>query len=50
MDEIFRDIDLLTSGQEFGSVLGMMKHCRRLRFNFGHSVFLLATIMSSGTF
>ncbi|XP_059598194.1 F-box protein At2g39490 isoform X2 [Vitis vinifera] len=59
VDEISREIGyfvddahelgLLTRGQEFSSILDLIKHSRRLRFNFGHSSFLLATILSNGT-
>ena len=55
VDEIFREIGcfiddahelgLLTSCQKFSSILSLIKHSRRLRFNFGDSGFLLATIM-----
>ncbi|CBI31724.3 unnamed protein product, partial [Vitis vinifera] len=54
VDEISREIGylvdyahelgLLTRGQEFSSILDLIKHSRRLRFNFGHSSFLLSFI------
>ena len=42
-------LGLFTGGQELSSVPSLIKHSRRLHFNFGHSGFLLATIVLNGT-
>ena len=44
-----KKLGLLTSVQKFGSILSLIEHCRRIRFNFGDSGFLLATMMPNGT-
>ena len=43
------ELGLSTRVQEFSCVLCLIKHSRRLRFNFGHSSFLIATISSIGS-